>query len=160
MALGCFLAGASFLVMVLAAHGTGPEERRSIAWLVGTVFILTIGELYLSPIGLSLVTKVAPARIVSMMMGIWFLSSFFGNYFSGFLGTFWERMPNEVFPYADGTGLGAGVTIWCWGARFERKSQKMTEAASKAGIDLVPGIHMSYLASFTLTAYGNPHIRH
>jgi POT family proton-dependent oligopeptide transporter len=59
--------------------------------------VLTIGELYLSPIGLSLVTKVAPARIVSMMMGMWFLSSFFGNYLSGFLGTFWEKMPKESF---------------------------------------------------------------
>ena len=57
--------------------------------------VLTIGEVYLSPIGLSLVTKIAPARIVSMMMGVWFLSSFFGNSWSGYLGTFWEKMPKE-----------------------------------------------------------------
>ncbi|MGA2404532.1 MAG: hypothetical protein ABSG91_22985 [Syntrophobacteraceae bacterium] len=56
--------------MILAAHSTGPEERRSAVWLLGTVVILTMGELYLSPIGLSLVTNVAPARIVSMMLGI------------------------------------------------------------------------------------------
>ena len=71
--------------------------RGSLFWPLATTFILTIGELYLSPIGLSLVTKVAPARIVSMMMGIWFLSSFFGNYLSGYLGTFWEKMPRERF---------------------------------------------------------------
>jgi POT family proton-dependent oligopeptide transporter len=73
------------------------KDRKSVLWLLSTTFVITIGELYLSPIGLSLVTKVAPARIVSMMMGVWFLSSFFGNYLSGFLGTFWEKMPREAF---------------------------------------------------------------
>ena len=83
---------------------------------IGTIFILTVGELYLSPIGLSLVTKVAPARIVSMMMGVWFLSSFFGNYFAGFLGTFWERMPHEAyFLMLMGLGLGGGFAIWLLG---------------------------------------------
>jgi POT family proton-dependent oligopeptide transporter len=121
MALGCFLAGASYVIMILAAQGTGPDERRSVAWLFGTVFILTIGELYLSPIGLSLVTKVAPARIVSMMMGIWFLSSFFGNYFSGFLGTYWERMPHEAFfLMLAGLGLAGGAAIWLLGRPLER----------------------------------------
>jgi proton-dependent oligopeptide transporter, POT family len=91
MAIGCFLLGLSYIVMIIAAAGAGPETKRSVMWLAGTTFVLTIGELYLSPIGLSLVTKVAPARMVSMMMGAWFLSSFFGNYMSGFLGTFWEK---------------------------------------------------------------------
>jgi POT family proton-dependent oligopeptide transporter len=121
MALGCFMAGASYLVMVLAAHGTEPQARGSIAWLVGTVFILTMGELYLSPIGLSLVTKVAPARIASMMMGVWFMSSFFGNYLSGFLGAFWERLPKAVFfLMLTGLGLGAGLAIWLLGRPLER----------------------------------------
>ena len=121
MALGCLLGGISFLVMVAAAQGTGPEERRSIAWLIGTIFVLTIGELYLSPIGLSLVTKAAPARMVSMMMGVWFLSSFFGNYFAGYLGTFWERMPREVFfLMLTGLGIAGGVAIWLLGRPLER----------------------------------------
>ncbi len=121
MALGCFLAGAAYAVMIAAAHSTGPEERRSAAWLAGTVFILTIGELYLSPIGLSLVTKAAPGRIVSMMMGIWFLSSFFGNYLSGFLGSFWERMPGEAFfLMLTGLGMGGGAAIWALGRPLER----------------------------------------
>jgi POT family proton-dependent oligopeptide transporter len=66
-------------------------------WLVGCTFILTIGELYLSPVGLSLVTKLAPARMVSMLMGMWFLSSFAGNYLSGYIGTYWEKMSKEGF---------------------------------------------------------------
>ncbi|MGC9964700.1 MAG: peptide MFS transporter [Syntrophobacteraceae bacterium] len=134
MALGCFLAGASYLVMILAAHSTGPGERGSVAWLLGTVLILTIGELYLSPIGLSLVTKVAPARIVSMMMGVWFLSSFFGNYFSGFLGAFWERMPREgFFLMLVGLGLGGGIAIWLLGRPLERVVAENDKTASKAG---------------------------
>jgi POT family proton-dependent oligopeptide transporter len=113
MALGCALAGASYVVMILAAHGSEPDDRRSVAWLLGTTFILTVGELYLSPVGLSFVTKIAPARIVSMMMGVWFLSSFFGNYFSGFLGTYWERMAHETyFIMLTGLGLLAGAAIW------------------------------------------------
>ena len=107
--------------MVLAAQGIGPEERRSVAWLIGTIFILTIGELYLSPIGLSLVTKAAPARMVSMMMGVWFLSSFFGNYLTGFLGAFWERMPREFFfLMLTGLGISGGVAIWLLGQPLER----------------------------------------
>ena len=53
--------------------GLGATQRISFLWLVGCTFIYTLGELYLSPIGLSLVTKVAPARLVSMLMGMWFL---------------------------------------------------------------------------------------
>ncbi len=98
MAIGCYLLGLSFIVMILAAQGmSSPEARLNVMWLLGTTFVLTIGELYLSPIGLSLVTKVSPPRIVSMMMGVWFLSSFFGNYLSGFLGTYYETMPKQAF---------------------------------------------------------------
>ncbi|MGA3118289.1 MAG: peptide MFS transporter [Syntrophobacteraceae bacterium] len=132
MALGCWLGGASYLVMILAAHGMGPEEHGSVAWLIGTVLILTIGELYLSPIGLSLVTKVAPARIVSMMMGVWFLSSFFGNYLAGFLGTFWERMPREgFFLMLVGLGLGGGIAIWLLGRPLERVVAENDKTASQ-----------------------------
>lgn len=92
MAIGCVLLGVAFCIMIVAASTVGPEERGSVFWLIGTTFVLTIGELYLSPIGLSLVTKVAPARIVNMMMGMWFLSSFIGNWLSGYLGSFYESM--------------------------------------------------------------------
>ena len=113
MGIGCFLLGFSYVVMILAAQGTGPEERRTVMWLVGMTFIATIGELYLSPIGLSFVTKVAPVRMVSMMMGVWFLSNFFGNYLSGYLGTFWERMPREAFfIMLTILGIGAAAAIF------------------------------------------------
>jgi len=121
MAFGCILAGISYVIMTVAAQGTGPDERRNVMWLVGTTFILTMGELYLSPIGLSFVTKVAPVRIVSMMMGVWFLSSFFGNYFSGFLGTFWEKMSRDAyFIMLTLLGVAAGVAIWLLSRPLDR----------------------------------------
>jgi proton-dependent oligopeptide transporter, POT family len=112
MGLGCLVLGLSYVIMIIASSGTAPGQQRSILWLTGTTFVLTIGELYLSPIGLSLVTKIAPVRMVSMMMGVWFLSSFFGNYMSGFLGTFWEKMPKmSFFLMLTILGLMAGFAI-------------------------------------------------
>jgi len=96
MAIGCLLLGAAFCIMIFAATVVG-EGRGSVLWLVMTTLVLTLGELYLSPVGLSLVTKVAPARIVSMMMGMWFLSSFLGNILSGYLGTFYSTMSRDGF---------------------------------------------------------------
>jgi POT family proton-dependent oligopeptide transporter len=97
MGIGCILLAAAFLVLIPPARELAVHPRASLWWLAACTFVLTLGEIYLSPIGLSLVTKIAPARIVSMMMGVWFLSSFFGNYLSGYLGTFWEKMSREHF---------------------------------------------------------------
>jgi POT family proton-dependent oligopeptide transporter len=97
MGIGCVLLAAAFLVLIPPARDLAVHPKASLWWLTACAFVLTIGEIHLSPIGLSLVTKIAPARIVSMMMGVWFLSSFFGNYLSGYLGTFWEKMPRENY---------------------------------------------------------------
>ncbi|MDP9036467.1 MAG: peptide MFS transporter [Myxococcota bacterium] len=97
MAIGCFLLGISFLVMIGAGTVVDDGRLASMGWLVGCSFLLTLGEIYVSPVGLSLVTKIAPARIVSMMMGLWFLSSFFGNYLSGYLATYAHKMPSTRF---------------------------------------------------------------
>jgi POT family proton-dependent oligopeptide transporter len=72
-----------------------------------------MGELYLSPIGLSLVTKVAPARLVSMLMGMWFFSSFLGNFLSGYLGTYYEKMSRQSFFFGLAVlGVAAGLAIF------------------------------------------------
>jgi proton-dependent oligopeptide transporter, POT family len=65
--------------------------------LLAFFVILTVGELYLSPVGLSLVTKVAPLRILSMMMGVWLATSFIGGFLAGWLGSFWSRMEKPEF---------------------------------------------------------------
>jgi POT family proton-dependent oligopeptide transporter len=98
MAIGCFLAGGAFLVLSLATKViTTDKSIVNLLWLVLTTWIFTMGELYLSPIGLSLVTKVSPPRLLSMMMGMWFLSSFIGNYLAGRLGSLYSKMSNESF---------------------------------------------------------------
>lgn len=112
MAIGCILLGISFLVMIPPSHAVAGGAKVSMLWLVACIAILTVGEIYLSPIGLSLVTKVAPVRMVSMLMGMWFLASFLGNYLSGYLGTFWEKMPKEsFFLLLSALSIGAGMGI-------------------------------------------------
>ena len=97
MAIGCFLLGLSFLIMIGGGRVVDSGQKASFGWLVGSSALLTLGEIYLSPVGLSLVTKISPPRIVSMMMGVWYLSSFLGNYASGYLATFASRMSNSSF---------------------------------------------------------------
>jgi POT family proton-dependent oligopeptide transporter len=109
MAIGCLVLGLSFIVMIIGARVVG-DGRGSWFWPVFCTLLLTIGELYLSPIGLSLVTKVSPARIVSMMMGMWFLSSFFGNILSGYIGVLYTRWSKDSF-FALLLALGVGTSL-------------------------------------------------
>jgi POT family proton-dependent oligopeptide transporter len=112
MAIGCFLLGVSFLVMIRAGHIVESGHKASFGWLVGCTGLLTLGEIYLSPVGLSLVTKIAPPRIVSMMMGMWFLSSFFGDYMSGWLATYANAMsPGAFFLVLASISLVTGVLM-------------------------------------------------
>jgi proton-dependent oligopeptide transporter, POT family len=96
MALGCFGVAVANLIMALAAFHTGGGQA-SWLWLFGFFVVLTIGELYLSPVGLSLVTKITPARILSMMMGVWLATNFVGGFLAGWLGSFWSRMEKPEF---------------------------------------------------------------
>ncbi|HEY7229749.1 MAG TPA: peptide MFS transporter [Pseudolabrys sp.] len=96
LALGCFLTALAYLTMVAAAWNAG-TGKASWIWLLAYFVIITIGELYLSPTGLSLVTKVAPASLLSMMMGIWLATSFAGNFLAGYLGSLWPTMEKMEF---------------------------------------------------------------
>lgn len=111
MAIGCFLNAAAYLVMVAAAVLSGGGQA-SWLWLFGYFIIITVGELYVSPTGLSLITKVAPLRILSMMMGVWLSTNFIAGFLAGYLGTFWSSMtkPNFFLMLAAMAAL-AGVTI-------------------------------------------------
>ena len=120
MAIGCIVLGLSFIVMIVGARVVG-GGRGSWFWPVFCTMLLTVGELYLSPIGLSLVTKVAPARIVSMMMGMWFLSSFFGNILSGYIGVLYTRWPKDsFFALLMGLGVATGIGIWAFNKPLKR----------------------------------------
>jgi proton-dependent oligopeptide transporter, POT family len=96
MALGCFGVAVAYAIMAIAALHAG-GGKASWLWLFVFFVVLTIGELYLSPVGLSLVTKIAPTRILSMMMGVWLATSFVGGFLAGWLGSFWSRMGKPEF---------------------------------------------------------------
>ena len=96
MAYGCFLNAAASLILFAAALHAG-AEKASWLWLAGYFIVITIGELYLSPTGLSLVSKVAPAQCLSMMMGVWLATSFTGGILAGYLGSFWSGMEKSQF---------------------------------------------------------------
>jgi proton-dependent oligopeptide transporter, POT family len=113
MSVGCFLLGLSFIPLIYVTATLGAEDKIYWLWFVPTLWILTMGELYLSPIGLSLVTKVAPAKIASLMMGIWLMSSFFGNFISGYIGTFYSTMGvSSFFTLLLVIGVAAGFAFF------------------------------------------------
>ncbi|WP_113652977.1 peptide MFS transporter [Pedobacter namyangjuensis] len=94
---GVFISAISVLVMVSAVYvGNNGAEKVSVLWLMGTYGIITIGELFLSPMGLSLVSKLSPVRITSLMMGGWFLATSIGNKLSGVLSTLWDTYDDKA----------------------------------------------------------------
>lgn len=97
MAIACFLLGISFLILVPAVWDYNKTGAASLWWLAISTLVLTVAEIYLSPIGLSLVTKLAPPKIVSTIMGIWMMSWAGGQYFCGYIGTFYDKMPKDQF---------------------------------------------------------------
>ncbi len=97
IAFGLLISALSVLVMVGAAFIThNGSEKASVWWLMGTYGVVTIGELLLSPMGLSLVSKLSPVRITSLMMGGWFLATSIGNKLSGLLATMWDGYEHKA----------------------------------------------------------------
>jgi POT family proton-dependent oligopeptide transporter len=113
MAIGCVLLGASYLFMLLPVASLGADGKTGMWWLIVFYAIYTAGELYVSPIGLALVTKVAPKRIVSMMMGFWLISYAVGNFLAGWIGSKWENMSmSSFFLFVAAIPIVAGAAIW------------------------------------------------
>lgn len=97
IAFGLLISALSVLVMVAAVKvGNNGAEKVSVWWLMGSYGVVTIGELFLSPMGLSLVSKLSPVRITSLMMGGWFLSTSIGNKLSGILASKWDEYDNKA----------------------------------------------------------------
>ena len=92
-----FISGLSALVMVFAIMSVNSVylEKTSPYWLWGTYFVFTISELLLSPIGLSLVSKLAPARLTALLMGGWFLSTSIGGKIAGVMTSFWDDFTDK-----------------------------------------------------------------
>jgi POT family proton-dependent oligopeptide transporter len=96
IAIGLLITALSAFVMVAAAKSINTStDKASALWLWASYGVITIGELCLSPMGLSLVSKLSPPRLTSLMMGGWFLSISIGNKLSGILSGLWEKYPDK-----------------------------------------------------------------
>lgn len=112
IAFGLLISALSVLVMVGAVYASrNGGEKASVMWLISTYGIITIGELLLSPMGLSLVSKLSPVRITSLMMGGWFLSTSIGNKLSGLLATLWDGYEDKTYFFWINFGLLILATI-------------------------------------------------
>lgn len=113
LGIGMILTAGCYLIMVFAALAGGNFGQVSVSWLISAYAVITLGELCLSPMGLSLVSKLAPWKIRGMMMGGWFAATAIGNYLSGFLGSFWDTLLHSTFfLILVGTSLFAAVLLF------------------------------------------------
>src|SRR5512139_3770363 len=92
MVFGLVLTGIGFLWMVGAVYDQAAHGKASMSWLVLAYLFHTMGELCISPVGLSMITRLAPLRLASLMMGVWFLINFFANWLAGVIGSFAESL--------------------------------------------------------------------
>ena len=107
-AFGLLFAGIAFAVITFAASLTG-AGRVSPWWLVVVYFIQTMGEMCLSPVGLSTISRLSPVRMVGLMMGVWFLSISIGSYIAGRTTQLFEQGTPEILTRA--FGIFSGITL-------------------------------------------------
>lgn len=112
IAWGLFISALSPLVMIAAVYAChNGLEKASSWWLWGTYGVVTVGELFLSPMGLSLVSKLSPPRLTALMMGGWFLSTSIGNKLSGILASMWDKYEHKSSFFLTNTMLLLGSAI-------------------------------------------------
>ncbi len=118
MGLGLLLLAGGFFLITLVNNSS--DSSISLWWLVGVYFLHTLGELCLSPIGLSMVSKVSPKKIASLMMGFWFLSSAVANFMAGKLPGILQANNLDLFSFLMVTSLIAGLLLLLISTFMER----------------------------------------
>ncbi len=108
--IGLLFVALGFGSLVVAANLSANGVKVSPLWLLGTYMLHTIGELALSPVGMSAMTKLAPRSIVGLVLGIWFLAASLGNFMAGFAASMYESMPLPTLFLAV-TGVGGVATV-------------------------------------------------
>jgi len=116
MGYGLILLGLGFGLMVCAALQRGnspdPSIKASVIWLIGAYVLHTVGEMFLSPVGLSMVSKLAPKQISALMMGAWLFATGFGNYIAGKSAAYVETWGGlQVFGFVTAVSVGAGIIL-------------------------------------------------
>jgi len=110
MAFGCAGTALAYGLLIIPAVSMDHGHKVGWLWLLAAMAIQTVGELYLSPIGLSLFSKAAPPKLASLMMAVNYLSNAFGNYLAGYLGSYWDSMAKSAF-FAMIAGLAAATSV-------------------------------------------------
>jgi len=109
---GFFITSLSTLVMVAATYAChNGMEKSSMLWLIASYGVITVGELCLSPMALSLVSKLSPPRLTALMMGGWFLSTSIGNKMSGVLASMWDGYEHKANFFLVNFGLVMATTL-------------------------------------------------
>jgi POT family proton-dependent oligopeptide transporter len=112
-ALGLLFVGSGFAILIVAAQLAADGIKVAPYWLVVTYLLHTFGELSLSPVGMSAFTKLAPARVAGLMMGVFYLAIAGGNFIGGRLASLYGSMPlPNLFGAIAAVGIGAGVVMF------------------------------------------------
>ncbi|HET9269687.1 MAG TPA: peptide MFS transporter [Vicinamibacterales bacterium] len=127
--IGLVLVGAGFAVLALGAIFAQQGMKVSPLWLVATYLLHTCGELTLSPVGLSAMSKLAPVRLGGLIMGVWFLGSSVGNYIGGRMGGLYESMAlPPLFGNIAAFGVACGILLLLFARRIARLERGESEA--------------------------------
>ena len=111
MGLGMIILGLGFIVLAFADARSQTTGKVGPEWLVIVFVIHTVGELFLSPIGLSMVTKLAPVRLAAMLMGLWYTANAIANYLAGSLEEMLASTQIPLYWFLVGSSIGAGVVL-------------------------------------------------
>ena len=122
--LGLLFIGLAYCLLVPAAAMTA-YGKISPLWLVGLYFLEVVGEMCLSPVGLSTVTKLAPVKLVGIMMGIWFLAASFGNKLAGYLSGFYVPQSGTLVKLYGGIAIGLLISAGILGLLTPRVKKLM-----------------------------------
>jgi len=128
---GTIIAGLSSVVMVVACLSTNIYLNKvSSWWIISSYGVFTISELFVSPVGLSLVSKVAPKRFTALLMGGWFITTSLGGKISGILAGFWDAFDNKAVFFAISAiaAVVAGILLFPLTKRLNKVVVEATHA--------------------------------
>jgi POT family proton-dependent oligopeptide transporter len=111
-ALGLLAVGMGYVIVAIGAQQVAGNAKVGVVWLVGCYFFHTVGELCISPVGLGAISKLAPARVAGLMMGVWFMSISVGNYIGGRVAGFYEQFAvSTLFWVVAAFSIGVGLIM-------------------------------------------------